>query len=128
MIAPDLKRILIADDDLELRSMMGLILSDEGYHVSQATTGMEAIAMHRRTPFDLVIIELGLDGKDGFQTLAELRHPSSPVKFMALAKSSWMPAEHSLSMAEKLGAHGVLAKPFKSEKLLAVVREVLSKN
>jgi DNA-binding response OmpR family regulator len=125
MITTELKRILIADDDLELRSMMGLILSDEGYHISQATTGMEAITMHRRNPFDLVIIELGLDGKDGFQTLAELRHSPSPAKFMAVAKSNWIPAEHSLRMAERLGAHGVLAKPFKSETLLAVVRKVL---
>jgi|ERR1700722_5777164 len=122
MTTSDSKRILIADDDFELRTMLALMLTGEGYGVSHAATGMEAIALHRRAPFDLVITELGLDG---FGALMEMRRHPSPTKFIATSKTSWLPAELCLRMGEQLGAHCVLAKPFPPEELLSAVRSAL---
>jgi DNA-binding response OmpR family regulator len=119
------RRILMLDDDNELRTMLGLILASEGYSVSHADNGSNAIMLHNQNPFDLIITELILEDKDGFQTLMELRRHSAPVKFIAMAKENWLSNKLCLRMAKHLGAHCVLAKPIPPEQLLAAVRSAL---
>jgi CheY-like chemotaxis protein len=119
------KRILILDDDKEMRSMFGALLAGEGYHVSYADSGTEAIALHEENPFALVVIELLLPGNEGFETLAQLRRATLTPKFIATAKSSWMPVEVYSKMAKQLGVHGTLAKPYTPEQLLASVKDIL---
>lgn len=104
---------------------MGLLLSDEGYEISHAANGNEAIRLHRENPFDLVIAELVMKDKNGFEMLAELRRQSTPAKFIATAKSSWLPPELFRQMARQLGAHSILSKPFQHEELLEAVRNAL---
>ena len=122
MIASGSKRILIADADHQTRTMLGLILAGEGYEVSHAVSGKEAVALHDRNPLDLIITELG---EDGFQVLSQLRRHASPVKFIATFKTSRFPAKICRQMGEQLGAHCVLAKPFPPEQLLTAVRSAL---
>ncbi len=122
------QRILMVDNDVELRNLLGVMLTDEGYAVSHADNGHDAVALHRQKPFDLIITELMLDAKDGFQTLMELRRHSTSIKFIATSKQNRIASEHSLRMAEHLGAHSVLAKPFQPEKLLDAVRKALEKD
>jgi two-component system alkaline phosphatase synthesis response regulator PhoP len=122
MTASDSKRILIADADHETRTMLGLMLVGEGYEVSHAVSGREAVALHDRKPHHLIIIELG---EDGFQVLAQLRLAPSPVKYIATFKKSRFPAKICRRMCEQLGAHCVLAKPITPEQLLAAVRSAL---
>ena len=76
-------------------------------------------------PFDLVIIKLGMDGTDAFKTLMELRRHHDPTRFIATIKMSLPLAELCGTMAQQLGTHCVLRKPFEPEKLLAAVREAL---
>lgn len=113
------------DDDVQLRTMMGLMLSGEGYAVSHANDEGTAVSLHRLDPFDLVIIELGMDGTDAFKTLMELRRHHDPTRFIATTKMNLPLAELCGTMAQQLGAHWVLRKPFEPEKLLATVREAL---
>ncbi len=117
-------RILMVDDDAGLRITMGSMLANEGYAVSHAQDGNAAVSLHRQNPFDLVITELVMDGKDGFETLMELRQ-HAPVRFIATAKMDRMSADLCRRIAEHLGAHSVLAKPFQPEELLAAVRKAL---
>jgi CheY-like chemotaxis protein len=119
------KRILVLDDDKDMRTTLGHLLAEEGYQVSHAACGLEAIALHRQAPFDLVVMELLLTGNNGFETLAELRKDCSPPKFIATAKTSWMPVEVYSKMAEQLGVHGTLPKPFLPEQFLNAVKSVL---
>jgi two-component system OmpR family response regulator len=116
------KHILIADDDLELRTMLALTLREEGYRVSHAISGKEAIELHLRTPLDLVIAELGLNG---FESLVEMHRHHSPVKFIATSNTTRVPVELCHRMGEYLGAHCFMAKPFSSERLLAEVQSAL---
>lgn len=120
------KRVLVLDDDRELHTTFSLLLSKDGYRVTQAYTGREAIAMHQKEPFDLVIIELLLPDNQGFETLTELRKLPSPPKTIATARPGWMPADVYTKMARQLGVHGTLPKPFEAEQLLALVRHVLN--
>jgi CheY-like chemotaxis protein len=119
------KRILVLDDDKETRTMFGLMLEDEGHHVTHAVSGPEAISLHQKRPFDLVVMELLLSGNDGFETFAELRRAASPPKFIVTARSSWTPVELHLKTVRQLGAHETFAKPFPPEQLIAAVRNVL---
>ena len=107
MSASGSKRILIADADHETRATFGLMLAGEGYEVSHAASGREAIALHDRKPLDLIITELGVDG---FRVLVELRRHASPVKFIATFKNSRFPAKICRRMGEQLGAHCVLGQ------------------
>jgi DNA-binding response OmpR family regulator len=122
------KNILMVDDDDELRTLMGMMLTHEGYHVSHATSGQEAIFLYRANPFDLVIAELTLDGRDSFQTIIELRHQPVPARLIATARTGWMPTDVCLRMAEHLGVTHTLAKPYPPEQLLAAVRSALTEN
>ena len=131
MIQPNSKgsqKILIVDDDFQMRASMGSLLTGEGYSVSHATNGQEAVSLYRANPFDLVIAELTLGGRDSFQTIMELRRQPVPAKFIAIARSGWMPPDFCLRMAEHLGAHRTLAKPFPPEHLLVAVRSALKQN
>lgn len=119
------KRILVFDDDRELRTTFSLLLSRDGYRVTQAYTGREAVELHQKEPYDLVIIELLLPENQGFETLAELRKLPSPPKTIATARPGWMPSDVYSKMARQLGVHGSLAKPFQPEQLLALVKNVL---
>ncbi|HVU08941.1 MAG TPA: response regulator [Verrucomicrobiae bacterium] len=122
------RRILLVDDDAETRTLIGFALTSEGYEVKHADNGKDAITLHNQQPFDLIITELILKEKDGFEIFAELNRKPHPTKFIATAKTSWTSAELSLNMAKKLGAHFTLTKPFKTEQLLETVRKALDQN
>jgi CheY-like chemotaxis protein len=122
---PKRKRILVLDDDRELRTTFSLLLSKDGYSVTHAYTGRDAIVLHQKEPYDMVIIELLLPENQGFETLTELRKLPSPPKTIATARPGWMPGDVYSKMARQLGVHGTLAKPFQPEQLLALVRNVL---
>ena len=122
---PKPKRVLVLDDDRELRTMFSLLLSKDGYRVTQAQSGREAIALHQKEPYDLMIVELLLADNEGFETLGELRKLPSPPKTIATAKPGWMPVDVYSKMAKQLGVHGTLAKPFQPEQLLSLMREVM---
>ncbi|HEV2320343.1 MAG TPA: response regulator [Verrucomicrobiae bacterium] len=119
------KRVLVLDDDRELRTTFSLLLSKDGYRVTQAYTGPEAIALHQKEPFDVAIVELLLPDNEGFETLGEFRKLASPPKIIATARPGWMPGEVYSKMALQLGVQGTLAKPFQTEQLLAMLRRAL---
>jgi CheY-like chemotaxis protein len=119
------RRVLIADDDAELRAILGLWLTGEGYDIGQAKNGMEAVDLHGRNPFDVVVTEIIMREKDGFETLRELRQKPSPPKFIAMCGGTRMSSELYLRIARSLGAQCVLTKPFLPEQLLAAIRQVL---
>jgi len=123
---PAAKRILVLDDDKEMGTSLKELLTEENCQVSHANTGPQAIALQRKNPFDLIVMELVLAGKEGFETLAELRRSVPPPKIIATVKSSWMPVDVYSMMARQLGVHETLAKPLSSEKFLASVRSALN--
>jgi CheY-like chemotaxis protein len=120
------RRILMVDDDVALRTMLGMVLAGEGYAVSHADNGHDAVFLHNQKPFDLVITELFLSEENGFKALMQLQRLPTPVKIIATAKENSTSTDLCLRMAKHLGAHSVLTKPIKPEQLLAVVRNVMT--
>ena len=118
-------RILIIDDDASVRAVIKGALSDAGYEVLEAADGKEGLKSYQNSPTDLVITDLIMPGKEGIETLIELRREFPTVKVIAISGGNRYGTDSNLSMAGRLGARRTLTKPFKIPELLEAVRGVL---
>ena len=117
----DASRILIVDDDPDIRKVLRLLLS-ESYVVSEAPDAPSAVAFLQENPdTDLVVLDVMMPGMDGIQTCSKLREFSTaPVLFLT-AKS----AENDRVQAYESGGDDFLSKPFSQAELLAKVSSLL---
>ncbi len=116
-------RILLVDDEANIRRMVGALLQGEGYETDEAANGTLALTVARETPPDAVLLDLMMPGgPDGLQTLEQLRGvlPDVPVVMMS-GKASLSDAVR----ATKLGAFQFLEKPLTPEGVLVAVRSAL---
>lgn len=74
-------RILVVDDDESVREGLRYLLASEGYTVTMAGNGRDAVSAFQKTPSDLLIVDVGMPGRNGWGTLADLRgiSPETPV-------------------------------------------------
>ena len=120
---PATTRILIIDDNPDIRALLEDSLRPAGYEVCVAANGSEALKQFTAAPADLVITDLFMPGLDGFETISQLRHRFGKVPILAISGHDNAPT--FLTMAGNIGAVGVLQKPFTPEELLAEVRRIL---
>ena len=114
--------ILIADDTRAIRSALQILLEEEGYAVRVASDGEEALAELRRCRPDLLLLDIMMPKKNGYQVLKQIRRddPQLPVIFLS-AKGS--PADVALGL--DLGSDDYLPKPFDNEVLVSRIKAVL---
>jgi two-component system cell cycle sensor histidine kinase/response regulator CckA len=117
-------KILIADDDAQVRCFLAKLLELEGYDVIQACDGKEAQACCRETPIDLMITDLVMPEQEGLETIRAIRQrwPRFPV----IAISGALGGAY-LDLAKRLGADAVFRKPFEPDGILAEVRKQLNR-
>ena len=118
-------RILVIDDEDTIREVIRQMLEIEGFEVADAADGREGMALQRERPADLVITDLIMPDQEGLETIKELRNEFPKVKIIAISGGGWMDADSYLTLAERIGAHKALAKPFDRKSLVAAVRELL---
>jgi two-component system OmpR family response regulator len=114
-------RILLVDDDRELRDLVSRLLERHGYHVATAKDSREMTATLARGKADLLILDVMLPGKDGLQICREIREESHVPILMLTA----MGEEADRVVGLEMGADDYLAKPFSPRELLARVRALL---
>ncbi|MBN1874636.1 MAG: response regulator transcription factor [Anaerolineae bacterium] len=115
------KHILIVDDDTLMRRSLAFSLEKAGYRASTAGTGEDALALVRRDPPDLVLLDIGLPGMDGLDALRNLRREMAvPVIFVTARRR-----ELDEVLGLELGADDYVTKPFDTDVLLARIRAVL---
>ena len=113
--------LLVVDDEPELRSLISRLLEAEGYEIERAATGDEAMEnLSRRRP-DLVILDVMLDGENGFDLLATIRRTSEVPVIMLSGRDS----ESDRVLGLRLGADDYVVKPFSADELAARVAAVL---
>jgi two-component system alkaline phosphatase synthesis response regulator PhoP len=116
-----MKTILVVDDEPNIVALVRLYLEKDGFMVIAASDGDEAIAMYRRHGPDLVIVDLMLPGRDGFDVCRAIRREADTPILMLTARSDDVDAIVGL----ELGADDYLTKPFNPRILVARVRAVL---
>lgn len=121
-------RILIIDDEDELRSMLRRMLEQAGHEVTEAVNGAEGIELYERDRPDLIITDIIMPEKEGVETIIALRRADPNLPIIAISGGGRLEATDFLTMARKLGARRTLAKPFRRDQLLEAVDECLAKD
>ncbi len=120
----DAPRILIIDDDRAFRVGTGALLADEGYQVEAAPGGDEGLARLRSDDFDLVLLDLKMEGRTGLSVLEELRRSGSDVPVVMLTGFATV---DSAVQALKLGADDYVTKPCDNSVLRSKIRTILAR-
>jgi len=118
-------RILIIDDEPQIRSMLRLMLERDGYEVVEAPDGIEGIRAYRQKPADLIITDLIMPNKDGIGMIIDLQKEFPDVKIIAMSGGGLNKPEGYLKGAKKLGAACTLTKPIDREKMLRAVKDTI---
>jgi len=117
-------RILVVDDEPQIRRVMRVTLSGAGYVVADARSGEEALAKLREERFDLVLLDVNLPGMNGLETCREIRARSEVHVVMLTVRDS----AHDAVAALDAGADDYVTKPFSMEVLLARIRATLRRS
>lgn len=114
----DSRLVLIVDDDAALAEMLQIVLRQEGYETIRAATGDAALTMFARHRPDLVLLDLMLPGIDGVSVCRQIRAQSGVPIVMLTAKSDTADVVAGL----EAGADDYVAKPFRTQELVARIR------
>lgn len=116
-----MKKILIVEDEMEIRNILKLYLLKEGYDVTEAEDGEVAIKLFYEKPFDLVILDIMLPKKDGWSVLREIKkYISVPVMILSARDDD----EDELFGFE-IGTDEYITKPFNNKILLARIKTLI---
>src|SRR5262249_6322717 len=121
-----MKRILIIEDDDGLRPLLRLVLQREGYETEEAREGDEGLRLCAARPFDLVLCDVLMPGREGLETIRDLRKLYPPPRVIAMSGGLGLPSMDPLRVASLLGACRTVAKPFRIDRLLQVVADALA--
>jgi len=116
-------RILVVDDESQIRRVMRAILIPEGFDVDDAKSGDEALDRLRSGKYDLVLLDIDMPGMTGFETCRAIRAVSDMPIIMLTARS----AEKDKLGALDAGADDYITKPFSTPELLARVGAALTR-
>lgn len=116
------ERILVVDDEPGVRSALLGILRDEGFEVEVAESGEEGLRRLTASPFDAVLLDVWLPGKDGLETLVEMRDRRIDAEVVMISGHGTI---ETAVRATRLGAFDFIEKPLSLERTLLVLRNAL---
>jgi DNA-binding NtrC family response regulator len=120
---PAKNKILVVDDEDALRTVLAAELEGEGYQVTTAADGQEAINILSSAGFDLILLDIKMPNVDGFEVLklAKERHPATKIIML----TGFADLKNAIE-SKKLGAEDFVSKPYDLVDLLTTVERVLS--
>ena len=121
-----MQRVLVIDDDEQVRALLCEILERAGFEVMAASNGVEGLKLYRSQPADLVITDLIMPEKEGVETILELRSQFPNARIIAISGGQRAGGREYLPIAARLGARRTVAKPFSRQEILEAVRETLT--
>jgi len=123
-----LSKILVADDDLDFRNLLKIILEKNGYQVSLAANGVEALRKAISELPDLILLDVVMPAKTGWEVCKILKSQDRtkhiPIVILTIL-SVTLGDENSKRYAEEAGADSYLQKPFNEDELLTEVKKYL---
>ena len=124
MAADTRERILIVDDEEDLRSTYRLILERAGFAVDEAASGAEAIALAAKGP-DLVLLDIHLPDMDGYEVCRRLKHDPATGTIPVLHVSGMYRTSEDRTRGLETGSDGYLSRPVERKELIATVNALL---
>jgi CheY-like chemotaxis protein len=118
-------RILIIEDDNEVREYLESVLSRAGYEVQSASNGKEGVQLFQADPADLVVTDIIMPEKDGIEAIIDLRRANSELKVIAISGGGRAEPENYLHSARLLGANRTMKKPFTNQEMLEAIADLL---
>ena len=112
-------RILLVEDDEDIRSILKEVLEGEGYEVQEATSGTGALQSYAISPPDMIVTDLVMPGTEGIEVIIKLRKSNPKLKIIAISGGDY------LDLAMKLGADCTLRKPFSNKAIVDAVKATL---
>ena len=112
------RSVLIIEDDPRIRRAVQMTLQREGLEVTEAATGEEGLDRIGERPFDVILLDLMLPGRDGFEICREIRRTSNTPVIMVTARSD----SHDVVAGLEAGADDYISKPFVPQELSARIR------
>jgi len=117
-------RILVVDDDENIRKVLSMILEDEGYKVDQAETAKQAIEKSRKNFYNIALIDIRLPDMEGIELLTKMRDTTPRMRKIII---TGYPTLQNAIEAVNRGADAYILKPFDVNKVLATIKEQLRK-
>ena len=118
-------KILVIDDDEQMRVLLRQVMEWAGHEVVEAADGREGTRLQRQHRADLVITDLIMPEQEGLETITALRRDYPGLKIIAISGGGRIGPEAYLPAARELGADRVFSKPFDVRELAETVRELL---
>lgn len=119
-------RILVADDDNTIRRFIVTLLADRGYEIHEAADGQQAFQAAERVKPDLMLLDLIMPYRDGFDVLQDLKHAPETSRIPIIIMSV-KDREDEIVKGFSLGAEDYVVKPFNSLELVARVKKILDR-
>ena len=121
-----MSKILLIDDEAVVLDMLETFFKREGFDVAVASDGDEGLALNRESPVDLVVTDILMPHKEGFETIRELKQEFPDVKIVAISGGGRNNADTYLEFAKTFGADRTFSKPLELSELKAVVEGLLA--
>ena len=119
------ERLLIVDDETNVRLNFRMTLETEGYEIFEARSGEQALQLLATHSFALAILDVRMPGMDGLELLAKMRE--SGIRVPAMIVTAYSDVPHAVK-AMKLGAIDFLQKPLRPEDLRSIVAEIIKRH
>jgi CheY-like chemotaxis protein len=118
-------RVLLVDDDLPFRDMLGQALVLAGFDTAAAATGTEALEQMRMGAIDAVVLDIIMPEMDGIEVLREMRRLNHHLPVVVISGGGRLAATTYLPIAQRLGATAAFEKPFRPGELVDLLRRLL---
>ncbi len=120
-------KILLIEDEDDERAYYRMLIETLGHVVIEAREGAEGLKAFRETAPDIVLTDLVMPVKEGFETIRSIKELDPYARILAMSRGGTNPAGAYLRVAQKFGASQVLAKPFSVEELSTAISQLLPK-
>ena len=120
-----MRKILIIDDDEQIRKLLYRVMEQAGFEVQVAADGRKGLSLFEESFYDLVITDLIMPEQEGIETITFLRKNYPQVKIIAISGGGRIGPETYLPLALELGANAAYAKPFSIDQITNAVKELL---
>jgi len=127
MKRPQSVRVLVVDDNPDMRSLVKLVLERAGFEAQVAADGQRALDLQRERPADVLITDIFMPESDGIELIARFKSGFPQVKIIAMSGGGHVSKKDYLPVAADIGADAVLRKPFAASTLLRMLQDLFAR-